>query len=172
MKRGNSRLQIRRAGLNDARSIAVVLAESFAEHKASYTSEAFAATTPTADEIRNRANEGPMWIALSNEAIVGTASGVLQSEALYIRSMAILPSARGQHIGELMLQEIERFAARHGYKRLVLSTTPFLVRAIRLYQRFGFRRSSEGPHELLGTPLFTMVKNLSPQTKTPPPPIG
>jgi hypothetical protein len=45
-----------------------------------------------------------------------------------------------------------------GYERLLLSTTPFLDRAIRLYEKFGFRRNGEPPHDLFGTPLITMDK--------------
>ncbi len=106
--------------------------------------------------------EGPVWVAVRNDAIVGTASAVPQGEALYIRGMAVLPAARGHKVGELLLKQIESYAAAHGYKSLFLSTTPFLARAIRLYERFGFCRSSDGPHNLFGTPLFTMVKTLEP----------
>jgi hypothetical protein len=44
---------------------------------------------------------------------------------------------------------------------MYLSATPFLLRAIQFYENFGFARSAEGPHDLFGTPLFTMVKNVS-----------
>ncbi|MBC7909661.1 MAG: GNAT family N-acetyltransferase, partial [Pyrinomonadaceae bacterium] len=81
-------------------------------------------------------------------------------EALYIRGMAALPLARGQGIGELLLKHVESFAREHGHERLTLSTTPFLDRAIRLYERAGFLRSDDGPHDLFGTPLFTMAKVL------------
>ncbi|HEY8226815.1 MAG TPA: hypothetical protein VIG25_16155, partial [Pyrinomonadaceae bacterium] len=59
---------------------------------------------------------------------------------------------------QLLLATVERFAQSH--KRLTLSTTPFLINAIRLYERSGFRRTTDGPHDLFGTPLFTMVKKL------------
>ena len=72
--------------------------------------------------------------------------------------MAILPTARGQGIGRVLLEQVERFASESGQRRLFLSTTPFLLRAIRLYEQFGFRRSGEGLQDLFGTPLFTMVK--------------
>jgi ribosomal protein S18 acetylase RimI-like enzyme len=75
--------------------------------------------------------------------------------------MAVRPTARGQRIGELLLAQVENFATAERFQRLFLSTTPFLDRAIRLYERLGFRRIDEEPQELHGTPLFTMEKFLS-----------
>ena len=159
--RGNEpNIHIRRAAADDAWSIESVLHASFVEYESSYTAEAFAATTPTYEQIQHRMSEGPLWVALQGEAIVGTVSAVPKSEAVNIRGMAILRTARGQRIGTLLLEQVEEYASGHGYKRLYLSTTPFLTRAIRLYERCGFQRSDEGPHDLFGTPLFTMVKTL------------
>jgi GNAT superfamily N-acetyltransferase len=59
-----------------------------------------------------------------------------------------------------LLQHVEDWATSQGCSRLFFSTTPFLSAAIRLYEKFGFRRTGEGPHELAGTPLFTMEKKL------------
>jgi putative acetyltransferase len=160
MKQESSGVQIRRAKVDDARSIAAVLSESFAEYKGSYTPEAFAATTPTPFQVQNRVEGGPVWVALSYGRIIGTVSAVPEGKTLHIRSMAIVPSARGQHIGESMLEQVERFASEHGYQRLTLSTTPFLTRAIRLYEHVGFKRSRKGRRKLFGTPLFAMEKNL------------
>lgn len=144
----------------DASSIASVLQESFIEYKASYTSEGFAATTPTSEQVLKRMKEGPLWVALNKERIVGTVSAVAKGAALYIRGMGILPAARGMGIGKLLLRQTEKFAHEQGFERLFLSTTPFLSRAIRLYENYGFMQSSEGPHDLFGTPLFTMEKPL------------
>jgi ribosomal protein S18 acetylase RimI-like enzyme len=72
--------------------------------------------------------------------------------------MGVHPKARGRKIGEKLLEYIEDFARKNDYKRLTLSTTPFLDRAIRLYEKFGFVR--EGTSNLFGTPLLTMKKNL------------
>jgi putative acetyltransferase len=153
-------IQIRTAVPDDAASIASVLHESFVEYQSSYTPEGFASTTPAPDEIQARMNEGPRWVALRDNNIVGTVSVVPKDGSLYIRGMAILPAARGERIGEALLKQIESFAAEHNYRRLFLSTTPFLSRAIRLYEKFGFRRNGEGPHDLFGTPLMTMEKIL------------
>jgi hypothetical protein len=43
---------------------------------------------------------------------------------------------------------------------MALGTTPFLSRAIRLYENLGFKRSDDGPLDLYGTPLFSMIKSL------------
>ncbi len=151
---------IRMATVAEAGPVAAVLYESFAEYRAAYTPEAFAATTPASDLVRDRMKEGPVWIALLDQSVIGTASAVGRGDDLYIRGMAVLPAGRGLGIGRLLLERIENYARAQGHSRLILSTTPFLQRAIRLYERFGFARSEEGPDQLFGTPLFTMVKSL------------
>lgn len=153
-------VRIRMAVPADAALVASVLRESFLEYRDSYTPAAFAATTPASEEVRRRMREGPVWVALCGGSVVATVAAVTRGADLYVRGMAVLPTARGRRIGELLLREIEDYASSRGHRRLILSTTPFLHRAIRLYESFGFRRSEEGAHDLLGTPLFTMVKNL------------
>ena len=137
-----------------------MLFESFAEYESLYTPDGFAATAITTGQIALRMAEGPVWVAVSGETIVGTASVKPKGDSLYVRGMAVLPSARGQRIGELLLTYVQQFAVSESFRRLTLSTTPFLFRAIRLYEHFGFQRTDEGPHELFGTPLFSMQKTL------------
>jgi ribosomal protein S18 acetylase RimI-like enzyme len=160
---GQHHIRIRPAAADDCDAIAAVLVAAFAEYAPLYTPAGLAATTPASDTIRNRLGEGPIWVAERKEdsQIVGTVAAVARAHGLYIRSMAVLPSARGQQIGEALIAQVERFAAAQGHTRLFLSTTPFLVRAIRLYERLGFQQSDDGPHELFGTPLVTMVKILA-----------
>ena len=153
---------IRRAEPQDAAEVARVLRQSFLEYQDQYTPEGFAATTPAEEEVLGRMGQGPTWVALLNDAIVGTASVAEKGETgLYVRGMAVLPSARGRGVGESLLREIEAFALRNNCTRLLLSTTPFLTGAIRLYERFGFQRTPDGPNDLFGTPLFSMAKALN-----------
>lgn len=156
----NRKVEIRLATRDDAPCIGAVLYAAFAEYESLYTREAFAATTPTSEQVEERMSEGPVWVAEHNDKIIGTVGAAPRRKALYVRGMAVLPEARGHHIGESLLVYVERFALERGYERLTLSTTPFLIPAIRLYERHGFRRGSAGPHDLFGTPLFTMVKEL------------
>ena len=154
-------IQIRPASAGDAPAIATLLRESFIEYESLYTAAGFAATAITPEQVIDRLSEGPVWLAMHGETIVGTASVVAKGDSLYIRGMAVHPAARGRHIGKLLLSHIEELARSEGFTRLFLSTTPFLNRAISLYQRFGFRRKNEGPEDLFGTPLFTMEKRLA-----------
>ncbi|HEV8581928.1 MAG TPA: GNAT family N-acetyltransferase [Thermoanaerobaculia bacterium] len=154
-------VRVRPASPADAESIASLLRAAFAEFEALYTPQGYQATTPAGDEIRNRFAEGPIWIAEQQEAIAGTVSAVLKDEGLYIRSMAVYPWTRGRGVATLLLDAVEQFARGRSCSRLFLSTTPFLASAIRLYERAGFRRTDEEPHDLFGTPLVTMVKELA-----------
>lgn len=177
-----SEISIRRAVAGDTAAIASVLHRSFAEFQPLYTEAAFRATTASSEQIATRMAEGPVWIALgarlfprassehsgranaeiSLEAgtVVGTVSAVPRGDALYVRGMAVLPSARGKGVARLLLAQVEQAAAAGAHTRLVLSTTPFLSAAIRLYEGAGFRYSDEGPRDLFGTPLLTMAKPL------------
>ncbi|HEV2689921.1 MAG TPA: GNAT family N-acetyltransferase [Bryobacteraceae bacterium] len=155
-----TQIEIRLADARDAAWIQAILAEVFAEYRASYTDGGFDATVLSGAEIGQRMGEGPVWVATLDGTIVGTVAAVSKSDDLYIRGMAIVPKGRGHKIGQRLLGEIEKYARANGHRRLTLSTTPLLHRAIRLYESAGFLRTEEGDHELFGTPLFTMEKNL------------
>jgi GNAT superfamily N-acetyltransferase len=156
-----TQIVIRRAGPEDAQAIAEVLHQSFLEFKPLYTDGGFAATTPNAEQVLVRMREGPVWVALREGEPLGTVAAIAKGESVYIRGMAVRPTARGSGAGAALLRQVEEWAASERYTRLFLSTTPFLASAIRLYERFGFRQTDDGFHDLSGTPLFTMEKRLS-----------
>jgi ribosomal protein S18 acetylase RimI-like enzyme len=103
--------------------------------------------------------KGPTWIALENQEVVGTVSAVAREDEIYVRSMAVVPSARGRGIASHLLDAVKVFAVSRSARRLTLTTTPFLTGAIRLYEQAGFYRTAAAldPH---GTPLFAMVREL------------
>ena len=140
--------------------MAEVLYASFVEYEPLYTRQGFAATTPTAEQILARMREGPAWVSVRQTEVVGTVAAVLKGQSVYMRGMAVLPAARGLQVGTRLIECVEDWALDLGYRRLLLSTTPFLNRAIRLYERCGFRRTDNGPRDLFGTPLFTMEKTV------------
>jgi len=152
-------LTIRIAGPADAEAITATLRAAFAEFEPIYTPAAFDATTPPKEQILERFGQGPIWVAEVEGAMVGTVSAVPRSTELYIRSMAVTPGARGQSVGARLLDVVEAFAVANGHRRLVLNTTPFLMAALQLYERRGFRRTGELP-DLFGTPLITLAKDI------------
>jgi ribosomal protein S18 acetylase RimI-like enzyme len=153
-------VQIQPATELDMEAVATVLRDAFLEFKSFYTQAAYAQTTPDPDTLRRRLHEGPIWVARWRGKIVGTISAVEKPDGIYVRSTAVLPSARGNRIARMLLEEVEAFAISCRTERIFLSTTPFLHAAIRLYENFGFRRTSAPPHDLFRTPLFTMEKKL------------
>ena len=158
LKQKTHDITIRLAQDPDAEAISFLLHDSFAEYESLYNPESFAATAILSEQVSKRIDEGRVWVAVSDKQVLGTVSVIPKGDTLYIRGMAVLPVARGQRIGERLLTTVEKFATKGGFRRMLLSTTPFLDRAIRLYQNFGFQRTSEGPHDLFGTPLFSMEK--------------
>jgi len=151
-------LEVRRAGPEDAPAIAAVLHESFVEFKALYTEGGFAATTPGTEQVLTRMREWPIWVALREGAVMGTVAAAVKDESVYVRGMAMSPAAGAAGAGTALFQHVEGWVSSQGSGRLLLSTTPFLSSAIRLYERYGFRRTDEGLHDLFGMPLFTMEK--------------
>jgi GNAT superfamily N-acetyltransferase len=160
MKADRYPFEIRLALPGEAQSIASVLEQAFIEYKQLYTPEAYRITTPRGDQIQDRWAEGPVWVAVMDGRLAGTISAVPVREGLYLRSMAVLPEARGYGVGKSLLQYVEDYARARGFRRISLSTTPFLLPAIRLYEQSGFQKTAKGPHDLAGTPLFTMEKYL------------
>jgi GNAT superfamily N-acetyltransferase len=153
-------MRIRTAVPDDVPAIASTLHKAFLEFEPLYTPEAFAATISSPGQIRLRLSEGPIWVALQDAVVVGTVSVAPKGDALYVRGMAVDPVARGSGIGRELMKRVEWYATERGFKRLHLSTTPFLAGAIRLYEKRGFVRNKDGPDNLFGTPLFTMEKKL------------
>ena len=160
---GPADIEIRRGCPEDSAAIAAVLRDAFAEYRDLYTEGGFAATTPDQKKVLRRMQEGPVWVAVRDNVVLGTVAAVLEgAPSVYIRGMAVLPTARGTGAGTALLRCVEAWSAAQGCTRLFLSTTPFLFSAIHLYEKAGFRRTNDDLHDLFGTPLFTMEKTISP----------
>ncbi len=162
-----SDVKIRVATADDAAEISRVLFESFSTFREHYTLEAFEVVTAKPDVILARFDEGPMWVAEFDGAIVATVSVLPEPEWLYIRSMAVVPSARGLGIAHKLMAVIEEYAAATEFDRLFLYTTYFSTGAIDLYEKHGFIRGRETTaDEWYGTPGLAMDKQLGKEAKT------
>lgn len=131
-------LEVRLAVPDEAPAIAELLFEAFGEFKSEYTPGAFEYTTPNADLVRSRFDEGPIWVAMDGDSMIGTVSGLPEDERFYIRSMAVKPTAQGRGIGQRLLEILEAFARDAEFERMYLYTTHVLPAAKRLYEKNGF----------------------------------
>jgi ribosomal protein S18 acetylase RimI-like enzyme len=131
-------VEIRRAAIEDSDAISALLRETFGLFESEYTAEAFAYTTPPAETIRGRFVEGPIWVAVGDDLIIGTVSGLPEPDRFYIRSMAIKPGYQRLGIGQKLLETLEAHAREAGYRKLYLYTTFVLPGAKLLYEKNGF----------------------------------
>lgn len=152
---------IRMATDQDSENITSLLFEAFKEFEHLYSKEAFAATVISPAEVSRRMQEGPLWVAELDGKILGTVSLLPRDNEAYVRGMAVLPAAQGLKIGLKLMQQAEQFGLENHFSRLFLRTTPYLHKAIKLYEQFGFVVLGEREEDFFGTPSFLMEKNLS-----------
>lgn len=73
----------------------------------------------------------------------------LERRVAEIKRMWIAPSARGLGIGRRLLQELEQFACRQGFRVIRLDTNESLREALQLYRSSGYReieRYNDNPY--------------------------
>ena len=156
----NTNVIIKVAEPEDGHVISDILSSAFQEFKEKYTAGAYNATVISSEEAVLRMEKGICWIAYLNNKPVATVSGKITSGSFYIQGMGARPEARGYKIAYLLLQKIEEYAIENNCSALLLSSTPYLKKAIFLYDKFGFKIVNDGPYDLFKTPLFTMKKIL------------
>jgi GNAT superfamily N-acetyltransferase len=138
---------LRLAVPGDEETISSLIFDAFAPFRQEYTPDAFEYTAVTAETVRQRFSEGPMWLAYVGDEAVGTVSGLPEEERFYIRSMAVKPAAQGMRIGQKLLNAIEEHARLTGFTRLYLYTTFVLPGARPLYEKNGFYVVRDTPPE-------------------------
>lgn len=152
---------LRLAMPEDSETVANLIYEAFVPFRSEYTDGAFEYTTPNADAIQPRFEEGPIWIAEINGEPVGTVSGMPDGDRFYIRSMAIKPSAQRNGVGQRLLDVLESHARGAGFEKLYLYTTHVLPGAKRLYEKNGFYVLREtAPEEWFDMGGLEMEKDL------------
>lgn len=154
--------EIRLARQDETTMVSTLLLEAFEPYRAGYTADAFAYTTPTAGAIASRFVEGPIWLAVDGEEAIGTVSVMPDEGRLYIRSMAVRPSAQGRGVGQRLLDTLEKYGRDAGFRKLYLYTTHVLPAARHLYEKNGFYVVRETPpEEWFGVGGIEMEKKLT-----------
>ena len=155
-------LTLRRACAADAPAILECLRVAFEPYRNRYSPEAFLDTVLTPETIQQRLGEMFVFVAVDSAGgVVGTiACVVIDGNEGHLRGMAVLPEWQGRGIAEKLLQAAEEELAARGCVRITLDTTEPLLRAVRFYEKHGYRRSGRTT-DFFGMPLHEYVKDLS-----------
>jgi GNAT superfamily N-acetyltransferase len=156
-----ARVSIRKAKGEDSPGILACLREAFEEFRERYTREGFLETVLTPTRLGERLEAMSVFVAVnSREQVVGTiASSVVSLEEGHLRGMAVLPSMRGTGIAAQLLRRAEAELAQFRCARVTLDTTEPLLRAMRFYEKHGYRRSGK-TKDLFGMLLIEYQKTL------------
>ncbi len=153
---------IRKATESDAPGILGCLRAAFEEYRSSYTPAAFLDTVRTPETIGQRLKDMYVFVATDESGqIIGTiACNVVDQDEGHIRGMAVLPAWHGAGVAKRLLRCAESQLRELSCKRVSLDTTEPLKRAIRFYEKNGFR-PSDRIKDFFGMPLFEYVKSLA-----------
>ncbi len=152
-------VSIRRAITADMRGILDCLAAAFEPHRASYTHDAYLDTILTEETIIARLGSMRVFVAVAGDQIVGTIACSKQSaDEGHLRGMAVMPEWLGRGIAEKLLRAAEAELARQSCLRITLDTTEPLQRAMRFYEKHGYRRSGKTT-DFFGMLLHEYVKD-------------
>lgn len=137
-------LSIRKATLGDSEGILECLREAFEPYRGSYTPLAFSDTVLSPETLRTRLAEMQILVAIDNSGrVLGTIAYRLTKDEGHIRGMAVRPELHGSGVGEGLLHQVESELRALHCATITLDTTRPLRRAIRFYERNGFRATGK-----------------------------
>jgi predicted kinase/ribosomal protein S18 acetylase RimI-like enzyme len=152
---------IRKAAIDDAAGILECLRAAFEPYEPRYTPDAYRDTVLTSDTLRERLACMSIFVAVTPRGeVIGTiACQVTGSDEGHLRGMAIVPHCQGSGIADALLAAAEQELRQSHCSRVTLDTVEPLQRAIRFYERHGYRPSGRA-RDFFGMPLYEYVKTL------------
>ena len=151
---------VREASDADVDNIRQCLATAFEPFRAQYTRRGFADTIPSVASLVRRLAEMTLFVAEANGKLVGTIGCKKCNEQDgHLRGMAVLPEDQGSGVAANLLAAAEAELKRQGCTRVTLDTTEPLQRAIRFYEKNGYRPSGR-VSDFFGMGLYGYVKQL------------
>jgi putative acetyltransferase len=86
---------------------------------------------------------GMVFFALLDGAVVGTCALIRHTDGVFeLSKMAVADNLQGHGIGTQLLSHVIDWARAQSIKTLFVETNTVLERAVRLYQRVGFRETA------------------------------
>ena len=154
-------ITVRRATPSDADGILACLRAAFAPFQSSYTPAGYLDTVLTPDTLASRFKTMSLFVAVAEEGrLVGTiaCARAVNAEG-HLRGMAVLPEEQGSEVAGRLLEQAEAELRALGCRRVTLDTTEPLKRAMRFYERHGYRPTGRVA-DFFGMPLHEYAKAL------------
>ena len=153
---------IRKATSADAQGILDCLRLAFEPHRERYTPAGYADTVLGPATIHERLAAMTVLVATSEggETIGTIACHAGAGGEGHIRGMAVHPTWQGTGVAQRLLDAALADLRARGCARVTLDTTEPLRRAIRFYERNGFRPTGV-VGDFFGMPLFEYARALS-----------
>jgi putative acetyltransferase len=134
---------IRKIEEKDNRQLAVVVRNTLAEFGANKPGTVFFDdTTDNLYQVFKNCPRSVYYVVTKEEKILG-GGGIYPTDGLpadtcELVKMYLLPEARGQGLGKLLIEKCLQFAKSEGYKNVYLETMPELKNALKVYEKLGF----------------------------------
>lgn len=153
---------IRKATSRDTRGILDCLHAAFAIYRDNYTPGAFTDTVLTMDTLQQRLDTMCVFVAVRGSGEIAGTIGcqVINPDEGHIRGMAVHPAWQGFGLATQLLNAVESELRERKCSQISLDTTEPLLRAMRFYERNGFRRTGTIA-DFFGMPMFEYVKILT-----------
>ena len=152
--------QIREAREQDCEQILACLQAAFAPYQSRYTPAAFADTVLDAVTVKTRMERMHVLVAIAENHVIGTVSGApCAGGEGHLRGMAVLGQYQSRGVAQDLLAAIEHWLKENGCNRVTLDTTLPLDRAMKFYEKHGYKRSGRAT-DFFGMTLIEYAKNV------------
>ena len=142
---GTPSFRIRPATADDLPGVLRCLGAAFEPYRSGYTRDAFADTVLTPEGASARLAAMHILVAEDESGVVvGTVAWGLRSGSTgHLRGMAVIPGQQGSGVAQALLDRALDELTEAGSAVVALGTTALLQRAIRFYEKNGFRPSGK-----------------------------
>ena len=141
---GPENISIRTIREKDNAALALIIRNTLREFGANHPGTVYYDdSTDRLFEIFHHEPRSVYYVATNDDEILGGA-GIYPTEGLpadtcELVKMYLLPEARGIGLGSRLIENCLRAAGEKGFKRIYLESMPELAKALKTYEKFGFR---------------------------------
>lgn len=137
-------LELRAASVEDASDIYALSSAVFGNLQFLYTIyQAPQSVRHIARLIESNDPSHPFVVASEDGKLVGFYEALVGPEQAFLSYIATEPDAQGRGVGSLLLQHLERSGREAGSQRLALDVFRSNLKAVRWYERLGFKLQSQ-----------------------------